>query len=168
MSFEYVWHRQEANFGPPINGEVSGGTHISIENIPTYKGKFVALRRPEAVPNHEVPIKAQSADTPHLYFVHDLPVWGETLDDYVPRIVREQAGVGVVSYRVAHLKMAVYEDSRQWAWTPYTFVELDELPVPGCYGNDVTEVLVFDIDSIPPDLGWWTVDELREFLERFA
>ncbi len=31
--FEYNWSKKEANFGSPVEKEVSGGTHISIENF---------------------------------------------------------------------------------------------------------------------------------------
>ncbi len=168
MAFEYKWHRNEANFGPPVETEAAGGTHISIENILTFCGKYVALRRPEGVPQHEVPQKAQDSRKPNLYFVHCLPIWGESLDVYVRRIVDEQAGAEVASFRVAHLKMSVYEDTQQWAWTPYLFVELAALPVPGIYGNEVIEVVTFDTENIPDDIGWWEVDELHDFIEQHA
>jgi hypothetical protein len=164
MSFEYVWKRSEANFGPPIEREVAHGTHISIENIPVYEGKFVALRRPQANPGHEIPRKAQDVGRPMLYFIHNLPLWGETLPVYVERVVRESAGVAVKNFRLLDLKMEVYPDTQQWAWTPYLLVELADLPVPGLYGNEVTEVVTFTRDEIPSDLGWWEPAEFRQFL----
>ena len=166
MSFEYIWKRAEANFGPPIEGEVEHGSHISIENIPTYQGRFVALRRPHAIPGHEIPQKALDAGRPMLYLIHNLPLWGETLPVYVERVVREQAGVGISHFRIADLKMEVYADTQQWAWTPYTLVELSDLPVPGFHGNEVTEVVTFTRDTVPADLGWWEPEELRQLLDR--
>lgn len=164
MKFKYIWKRNEANFGPPIEGEVSGGTHISAENILKFKGKYVALRRPKAIPEHEIPPKALKANKPHLYFVHGLPRWGETLDQYVKRMVKDQAGVNVKNFKVVNLTMEVYPDTNQWAWTPYLIVEIDKLPTPGTYGNEVTEVVTFAKEDIPEDFGWWKKQELEEFL----
>ena len=162
--FKYHWSRKEANFGPPVETEVKGGMHISIENFLMFEDKFVALRRPKANPQHEVPEKAQKAGKALLYFVHNLPIWGETLDEYVRRVVMENAGVKVKNYKVVDLNMELYEDSQQWAWTPYTLVELESLPKPGVYGNEITEVITFDIDTIPDEFGWWEKDELKEYL----
>ena len=166
MSFEYNWSHKEANFGPPVPKEVSGGTHISIENILMLNGKFVALRRPEANPEHEAPEKAQKAGKALLYFVHNLPRWGENLDRYINRVTMDYAGVKVKGYKVVGLEMEMYKDTKQWAWTPYTLVELESLPTPGMYGNEVTEVVTFDINTIPDEFGWWEKAELEEFLRR--
>jgi hypothetical protein len=167
MTFKYEWHRKEANFGPPIETEVSGGMHFTIENILRFDGKYVALRRPEAVPRHEVPARAQKADKPMLYFVHDLPIWGESLQQYVERIVQEQAGVGIKGYKVVDLTMNTYEDTQQWALTPYLMVELDKLPIPGDYGNPVSEVVAFTSDDIPDEFGWYEKAELEVRLRKF-
>jgi len=164
MAFEYHWERKEANFGPPVEGEVLGGTHISIENFLMFEGKFVALRRPEANPQHEIPEKARRANKALLYFVHNLPIWGETMDEYVERVIGEYAGVKPESYTVVDMTMDVYEDTKQWAWTPYTVVNLDSLPKPGLYGNEITEVVTFDENSIPDEFGWWEREELRDYL----
>jgi len=64
MAFEYHWYRKEANFGPVIETEVDGGTHFTIESILMFEGKFVALRRPQAIPHHEIP---QRVGKPLLY-----------------------------------------------------------------------------------------------------
>ena len=60
--------------------------------------------------------------------------------------------------------MELYKDTQQWAWTLYTLVELESLPKPGVYGNEITEVVIFDIDTIPDEFGWWEKDELEECL----
>lgn len=162
MAFAYHWYRKEANFGPVIETEVDGGTHFTIESILMFDGKFVALRRPQAIPHHEIP---QRVGKPLLYFVHDLPIWGESLEAYVKRIVREQAGVGVKTYRVIDLTMNTYE-GKQWALTPFLVVELDKLPVPGMYGNEVTEVVTFNRDTLPDGFGWYSREELKKLLQK--
>lgn len=163
MAFEYHWHRKEANFGPVTEKEVKGGTHFTIESILTFNGEFVALRRPGAIPHHEIP---QRVGKSLLYFVHDLPIWGESLKQYVERIVQEQAGVGVKSFRVIDLTMNLYEEDQQWALTPFLVVELDALPVPGTYGNEVTEVVTFTVETIPDNFGWYTKPELETLLAK--
>lgn len=167
MGFEYRWKRKEANFGPPIETEVISGTHISCENFLKFDGKYVALRRPEAIPGHEIPQKAQHAETPHLYFIHNLPTWGETLEQYIRRVVKEQAGVEVKSWKVLDLELEVYEDTKQWAWTPLLLVEIAKLPVPGVYGNEVTEVVTFTKENVPHDFGWWEKEELENLFNKF-
>lgn len=166
MAFKYIWKNNEANFGEPVETEVPGGTHISCESILKFNGMYVALRRPEAIPEHEIPEKVLKMGVPHLYFVHGLPRWGETIDQYVRRLVKEQVGVEVKSFSVVDLQMEVYEDTNQWAWTPYLIVEVDRLPTPGTYGNEVIEVVTFDKSSVPDDFGWWTKEELEEFLAK--
>ena len=163
MAFQYHWHRKEANFGPVVETEIRGGTHFTIESILMFEGKFVALRRPNAIPHHEIPARVGKN---FLYFVHDLPIWGESLPQYLDRIVLEQAGVGVKSFRVVDLSMNTYEEDQQWALTPFVLVQLDKLPVPGFYGNEVTEVITFAKDNIPMGWGWYNETELMELLEK--
>lgn len=163
MTFEYHWQRKEANFGPVTEKEISGGTHFTIESILMFEGRFVALRRPQAIPRHEIPDRVGK---PLLYFVHDLPIWGESLNQYVERIVREQAGVGVKNFRVIDLTMRLYEEDQQWALTPFLAVELDYLPVPGVYGNEITEVVTFTKEAIPANFGWYTTSELEKLLAK--
>ena len=160
--FQYNWNRKEANFGPVIESEVKGGTHFTIESILIFEGKFVALRRPNAIPHHEIPARVGKN---LLYFVHDLPIWGESLKKYLERIVKEQAGVSVKSFRVTDLTMNLYEEDQQWALTPFVLVELDKLPTPGTYGNEVTEVVEFTKENIPDGFGWYKQDELKQLLE---
>jgi hypothetical protein len=165
MAFKYEWFRKEANFGPVVQNEVSKGTHFTIESVLMFENEYVALRRPQAVPHHEVPPRALAGDKPMLYFVHDLPIWGETLTQYVDRIVFEQAGVVAKRIRVIDLTMNIYEDSQQWALTPYLLVELDKLPVPGTYGNRVTEVVTFNEHTIPDEFGWYEKAEIEGLIK---
>ena len=165
--FKYLWKRKEANFGSPIDTEVSGGTHVTCENVLKFNGKYVALRRPKAIPEHEIPEKALKSGKPYLYFVHGLPRWGETTEVYVNRVVKEQTGVGVKSFKVVDLYMGVYPDTKQWFIEPDLIVEINRLPVLGIYGNEVTEVVVFDIENIPDDFGWWDSKDLENFLKKY-
>ncbi|MDO8487803.1 MAG: hypothetical protein Q7S31_00615 [bacterium] len=167
MSFKYVWKNKEANFGTPIETEVSGGTHVSAECILKFNGKYIALRRPKAIPEHKIPEKAQKSNKPCLYDVHGLPRWGETTEGYVKRVIKDQAGVGVKSFRIADLTMGVYPDTQQWYIELTLFVEVDRLPVPGTYGNEVVEVVTFDKDTVPDDFGWWSKEQIEEFLKRY-
>lgn len=167
MSFKYSWKSKEANFGPPIETEVAGGTHISAECILKFNGKYVALRRPDAIPEHEIPEKARKSSKHCLYDVHGLPRWGETTEEFIKRVVKDQAGVEVKSFRVADLTMGVYPSTQQWYIEPTLFVEVDQLPVPGVYGNEVIEVVTFDKDNVPDDFGWWSKEDIKEFLEKY-
>ena len=69
MSFEYNWKNKEANFGPPIPKQMSGGTHITFEIILKKDNQFVALRRPNAIPEHELPAQAKNYQTDFFTFV---------------------------------------------------------------------------------------------------
>lgn len=166
MDFEYNWKNNEANFGPTIKKEVKEGAHISSELILKYKNKYVALRRPKAIPGHEHPPK-EKKDNGYLYFVHNLPRWGENTFEYLNRLVQEQAGVKIKDYRIVDIEMEIYEDTRQWAITPLFIVELQKLPEKGVYGNEVTDIVIFTKENIPEDFGWWTREELKDFLNKF-
>lgn len=163
MAFEYHWHRKEANFGSVIETEIKGGTHFTVESILMFEGKFVALRRPNAIPHHEIP---QRVGKSLLYFVHDLPIWGESLKAYVDRIVQEQAGVKVKSHQVIDFTMKTYEEDQQWALTLFVVVDLESLPIVGVYGNEVTEVIEFTVDDIPDGFGWYETEELKALLTK--
>lgn len=167
MIFKYYWQNKEANFGEPISTEISGGTHLSCELVLKYQGKYVALRRPAAIPEHEIPRKAKSLPNGALYFVHGLPRWGENMTIYIKRVLKDQTGVGLKEYRVVDLEMDVYLDTNQWVITPDLIVEIDRLPTTGVYGNQITEVITFTKDHIPEDFGWWSKQELEEFLKKF-
>lgn len=161
MTFTYHWKHNEANFGPPLTEQVSGGTHISFEIIPYYNGKCIALRRPRAIPDHELPPGAEKHPNGLLYFCHNLIRYGESVEDLIKRTVRAQAGVDVLDFKVLEIDSIVQEKDGQWAFTPHVLATLDALPSPS---DDVTEVVQFTRDTIPDDFGWWTKDELVDFL----
>ncbi len=166
MNFQYYWKQKEANFGPPLETEVSEGTHFSIECVLKLDDKYVALRRPQAIPQHEIPLKAIQRGKDCLYFAHDLLRWGETMDAALKRIVLDQTGVGVETYKIVVLEIETYQETNEWSITAYAIVELDQLPTTGDFGNKVTEVVSFDKDTIPADLGWWTREEFGNFLRK--
>ncbi|MEK6846872.1 MAG: hypothetical protein AABY16_01750 [Nanoarchaeota archaeon] len=165
--FEYTWKNNEANFGPPIARQVNGGAHINFEIILRYNGKFVALRRPKAIPEHEMPPGAQKYPKGLLYFCHNLIRYGESVEVCVQRIVSSQCGADVLSYKIIDISSDFQEKDKQWAFMPYVLAEIKELPKKGNYGNEITEIVVFNKRDIPQDFGWWTKEELKEFIEMY-
>ena len=164
MSFEYNWKNKEANFGPPLEKEVAGGTHITFEILLKKDDKYIALRRPDAIPDHEHPAKPKNAGL--LYFCHNLIRYGESVEACVKRIVKKQTGVGVINFKILDLDSELQKKDGQWAFTPYILAELEELPKPGNHGNEITEIIQFDKNNIPNDFGWWTKEELDKFLKQ--
>ena len=159
MPHTYVWKSNEANFGPPVNQQVAGGLHITFEIILKFKNKFVALRRPNAIPGHH---ERPNKNGDFLYFCNDLIRYGESVEACVKRIVKEQAGVDVMSYKVFDIDSVVQEKDKQWAFTPHVLAELASLPKRGVYGNEVVQ---FTKRDVPDDFGWWKAEELKDFFE---
>ena len=164
MNFEYNWKNKEANFGPPEPKQISGGTHITFEIILKKEDKFIALRRPNAIPEHELPPQAESYPRGLLYFCHGLIRYGESVGEFVKRIVKEQTEVTVKSYKIIDISSELQEKDNQWAFMPYVIVELETMPKTN---KLVTEVVSFDKNTIPEDFGWWTKQELKEFFEEY-
>ena len=162
--FEYNWENNEANFGPPVKNQVDGGTHINFEIILKKEDKYVALRRQQAIPEHEMPPQAKNQPNGRLYYGHNLIRYGESVEECIKRIVRSQAGVSIKSFKILDIESVFQKKDSQWAFTPYILAELKELPKPGDYGNKITEIITFDKNNIPEDFGWWTKKELKEFL----
>lgn len=167
MGFEYVYKHKEANFGPPAERQAEGGTHITCEIILKKGNKYIALRRPEAIPGHEAPPHAKNNPKGLLYFCHNLMRYGESMEECAKRIVKEQTGVSVKRVKTVYIDSAVQDKDNQWAFTPHLIAEVDKIPMPGIYGNDITEVVTFTKDSIPEDWGWWTKKDVKEFLEEY-
>ena len=164
MSFEYNWKNEEANFGPPAPKQVSGGTHITFEIILKKDSQFVALRRPNAIPEHELPPQAKNYPNGLLYFCHNLIRYGEPIETFIKRTVKEQARVEVKNYKILDISSEVQDKDGQWSFMPYVIAELADIPQTN---QKVTEVLLFDKNSIPDDFGWWTKDELKEFFDEY-
>ncbi len=159
MSFKYRYYHNEANFGRPIKSQIKHGTHITLEIIPKKDSKFIALRR-DSIPGHE------SGGTEKLYFCHNLIRFGESVEECVKRIVKEQAGVNVKSFRVVDLESVFQKKDSQWAVMPYVVAEVDKIPKKGNYGNKIYEVVAFDKNHVPSDFAWWTKKEVKEFIEK--
>ena len=164
MTFEYNWKNKEANFAPPIAKQASGGLHITFEILLKKDGKYIALRRPNAIPEHELPPKAKDYPNGLLYFCHNLIRYGESIEKCVNRIVKDQAGVRVKDYKIIDIESDVQNKDNQWSFTPYVIAELADIPRTN---QEVTEVILFDKNSIPDDFGWWTKEELKEFFEEY-
>jgi len=165
MSFEYNWKNKEANFGPPIPKQESGGTHITFEIILRKDNQFVALRRPNAIPGHELPPQAKNYPNGLLYFCHNLIRYGEPIETFIKRTVKEQTEVGIRNYKILDISSEVQDKDDQWSFVPYVIAELTDIPQTN---QEVTEVVLFDKNSIPDDFGWWTKDELKEFFEEYG
>lgn len=161
MAFKYNWKDGEANFGPPISNPVPGGSHITFEIIPRFEGKLIAVRRPTGIPDHELPSHAVEHPEGFLYFCHGLIRRGEAIEGFLTRAVHEQLGVGVRNYKILNIESELQEKDGQWAFMPYALVELSSLPFPS---SEITEVVAFTRDAIPSGFGWWTKEELEEFL----
>lgn len=162
MGFEYGWNNKEANFGPPVPNPVEGGTHITIEIVLRKGHEYIALRRPGGIPGHELPPRAKSYPAGLLYFCHDLIRYGESLEDCVRRIVRDQAGVHVTDMKILCMESSVQEKDGQWAIVPHIVAEIKDIPETS---ELVTEIVTFDKNDIPKNLAWWEKEDLAKFLE---
>ena len=141
MSYKYNWKNKEANFGPPVSKQKRGGTHITFEIILKKDNQFVALRRPNAIPGHELPPKAKDYPNGLLYFCHNLIRYGEPIESFIKRIVKEQAEVGIKSYKIIDISSEIQDKDDQWSFMPYVVAELENIPHTN---KEVTEVVSFD------------------------
>ena len=164
MSFQYKWENKEANFGPPLEEQASGGMHLTLEIILKKDGQYVALRRPSGIPGHELPENVTANTRGLLYFCHNLIRYGESIEGCVKRIVQSQAGVEVLGSRVVYIDSMVQGKDNSWAITPHVIAEISKTPETSL---EITEVVTFDKNNIPQDFAWWNKQELREFLEEF-
>ena len=99
MEFDYNWQNNEANFGHPISKEVDGGAHITFDILLKKGDKYFALRR-KCIPGHGIPPGAEENNL--LFLCHNLIRYGESVEECVKRIVKEQSGVNVLSYQVSY------------------------------------------------------------------
>ncbi len=166
MTFEYTWKNNEANFGPPLQKQVEGGAHITVEIILKKGNKYIALRR-ESIPGHEQPPHLKDNPKGLLFFCHNLIRYGESVEDCVRRIVKDQTGVGVKSSKVVYMDSFFQDKDKQWALIPHVIAEVDKIPKQGVYGNKIIEVVLFDKNAVPEDFAWWPKADLKQFIEDY-
>ena len=166
----YTWSNLEAGFGKPVGASVNGGAFITSEILIRKDNKYFALRRPNGIPGH-VLTDAEKADSDkRLYFCHDFVKYGETKEDFVRRIVKEQAGVNVLSFKLVDTDFelrTLKENNKtveQYVILPYIIADIDSSPKKS---NLISEVVSFTKDNPPKDLSWWSKEELISFLEEY-
>ncbi|QQG39457.1 MAG: hypothetical protein HYS81_03665 [Candidatus Aenigmatarchaeota archaeon] len=145
--------------------QVKGGAHLTFEIIPTYHGRAVAFRR-QSIPGHERPPGAEDHPKGMLFFCHNLIRKGESMDVFVNRVVREQAGVGVRSWRIVNFESFWQKKDDHWALLGYVIADLRKMPKAGTHGNRVAEVVAFSPKNPPDGFAWWTRKEMKQFFER--
>ena len=163
MPFKYIFKNKEANFGKPLKNQVKGGTHITCEIILKKDHKYIALRR-QNIPGHESPPHIKNYPNGLLFFCHNLIRYGESLEKCVKRIVKEQTGVNVKKTKVVYIDSNIQNKDKHWAITPHVITELEKIPKPGKYGNEIKEVILFTKNNVPNDFAWWSKKDLKEFL----
>jgi len=164
MTFNYKWKNKEANFGPPIEEQIPGGMHLTFEIILKKGKQYIALRRPNGIPEHELPPQAKDYPNGLFYFCHNLIRYGESIGDCVKRIVKSQSGADVKSFKIVYIDSSVQDKDNSWAIVPHVIAEVIDLPKTNA---NVTEVVLFDKDSILSDFAWWDKKELKEFLDEY-
>lgn len=164
MTFNYRWQNKEANFGPPLENQVPGGMHLTFEIILKKDNKYVALRRPAGIPEHELPPSAKNYPNGLLYFCHDLIRYGESVEDCIRRIVKSQSGTDVDSFKVVYIDSLIQDKDNSWAFTPHVIATITDTPKTT---SDITEVVIFGNEAIPKDFAWWEHNDLKEFLDEY-
>jgi hypothetical protein len=148
-TFEYYYEHGEANFGPPLQREVSGGAHVTIECLMHMGQTLYALRLPEGL--HGCTKNA-------LYFAHGLIRFGEKLLECVQRLVSEQAYVNVTAIQPYTFSSWV-DENNHWHMCLNVFANIAQVPA---VSQRTSEVVAFTADAVPSDLEWWTADEMRD------
>lgn len=120
IGYHYHYTHGEANFGPPLAEEVTGGAHLTFDAMTHVADTIYMLRRPDGL--HDGPKNA-------LYFPHGLIRFGETVDTCVHRLLAEQAPATPVKVRTHSLSSWV--DNDHWHLCLNVLAELAEPPKPG-------------------------------------
>lgn len=165
MAFAYHFKHKEASFGKPLKRQMKGGAHLTFEIVPIYQGKLIALFR-DSIPGHEKPPRAKQNPKGMWYFCHDLIRFAEPMDDFVQRIVKAQAGVNVTRWRITDFESTYQKKDEQWALVGYILAEVDSIPKPGVYGNEVKNVAAFDENGIPEPFAWWSTDDVKVYAKK--
>ncbi|MBI1973583.1 hypothetical protein HYS54_02105 [Candidatus Micrarchaeota archaeon] len=158
----YSYSEGEANFGPALAKAVKGGAHISYEILLKHSGRYIALRRLNGIPGHQPIQPTKRFPKGFLFFCHDPPRYGETVEESLKRIVKAQAGVNVVNWRNFYIETLNYEDQGQWAIIPHFIADIDAMPKPN---KEITEVVAFEKETVPGGFAWWKRKELAKLLK---
>lgn len=134
---------------------------MSFEVLPAYRGAYIVTRRPAGVAGHVMPEVAAQHPQGMLYFCYDLIRFGESTEQCIQRIVSSQIGVSVSSWKAVHFFSFVHQHNNNWALTPCFIAELNELP---SVGGPISEVVQFTTSSIPHDIAWWGIDDVRDLI----
>lgn len=143
----------EASWGAPVRREAKHGSHLTYEIPLRWRGKLVGLLLREGV---------HGGDATKLYFPHDLPRVGETVEESVARIVESACGARVT--KLHHLRLETWlDDDGHWHACHNVAATIRALPEPG--GN-VRAVVAFDRSGIPTQpFAWWTRKNLVWLLD---
>ena len=140
----------EANFGKPIQTQVSGGSHITFELITKREQTFYATRWPSGLPGHDDPPNT-------LRFPHGLIRVGESLDECTERLVRAQLGMRVTDVRMLYWDSYV-DDHDHWHIEPGALVEVAGEPqLP----DAASKIETFTASTLP-NLTFWSQAEFLE------
>lgn len=140
--FEYQYRDGEANFGPPLEKEVSGGAHIVFDIVPVYNGEITALRLPDGLHGDR-----KNA----LYFPHGLIRFGEETLECVSRVCQEFVGVRAVSYTPISLSSWV-DENNHWHLCFNVIAELEKAPIQKDF---VSELVSITKASQADEFPWW-------------
>lgn len=154
MSFVYRYEHGEANFGPPIENEASGGAHLTFDVILRSGSRVLARRLPEGM--HDGPKNA-------LYFPHGLIRFGESVPDCVQRLVDEQLPGPMVRQVDLYTLPTWVDDDSHWHLCLNVVATIDRAPdeTPG----DVSELVWVRRGHPGSDFGWWTTEQLESLFD---
>lgn len=149
MGYEYFYEHGEANFGPPIQREVSGGAHLTFDVILRRGSDLLAFRRPEGL--HDAPKNV-------LYFPHGLIRFGEAVADCVQRLVNEQGGGVTVQGTALYTMPTWVDENNHWHLCLNVVATIDDSPdrLP----EGASEIVEVKRGHPGEDFGWWTTEQL--------
>jgi ADP-ribose pyrophosphatase YjhB (NUDIX family) len=147
MDYVYHYENGEANFGPPLESEVTGGAHLTFDVILHSGTTVFACRRPDGL--HDGPHNA-------LYFPHGLIRFSETVDEAVARLAKDQAGAVVRSTEIYNLPTWV-DENNHWHLCLNVFARIGETPSGG---PGVSKIVQVNPGDPAAEFAWWTQEQL--------
>jgi ADP-ribose pyrophosphatase YjhB (NUDIX family) len=151
MSYVYHYENGEANFGLPLESEVEGGTHLTFAVILHDARYIYALRRPDGL--HDGP-KNQ------LYFPHGLIRFGETVDEAVRRLAKDQANVEILHAEIYN--MPTWVENNHWHLCLNVFAHVAR---PPSGGEGVSEVVSVEQGESAEEFAWWSQDQFDKMFD---